>query len=178
LIDALVGRYRLPIGLGMELRRQGNKLTIQADGEPEFEMEYDSAGEFYPFEFDAILQPRRKVDGTYTFTWYQLGGIHQAERVGATVPVAVRPAPAEAQLKEYEGNYSFSRTLGLRVYASGPKIMVQGTGQAPLEATPFKKDIFVTEPIGAEVAFERDVGGKVIALTVNQRGQVLRGERH
>ena len=178
LIDALVGRYRLPIGLDMELRRQGNKLTIQADGDPEFEMEYDSAGEFYSFEFDAILQPRRKVDGTYTFTWYQLGGIHQAERVGATVPVAVRPAPAEAQLKEYEGNYSFSRTLGLRVYASGPKIMAQGTGQAPLEAAPFNKDIFVTEPIGAEVAFERDAGGKVIALTLNTRGQVLRGERH
>jgi len=161
----------------MELRRQGNKLTIQADGDPEFEMEYDSAGEFYPFEFDAILQPRRKVDGTYTFTWYQLGGIHQAERIGATVPAAVRPAPAEAQLKEYEGNYSFSRTLGLRVYASGPKIMVQGTGQAPLEAAPFNKDIFVTEPIGAEIAFERDAGGgKVIALTLYTRGQVVRGE--
>jgi serine-type D-Ala-D-Ala carboxypeptidase/endopeptidase len=177
LIDALVGRYRLRTGLGIKLRRRGNKLTIQFDGEPEFEMEYDSAGEFYPFEFDAILQPRRKVDGTYTFTWYVLGGTHQAERVGATVPVAVRPAPAEAQLKEYEGNYSFSPTLGLRVYASGAKIMVQSTGQAPLEATPFKKDIFVTEPIGAEVAFERDAGGKVIALMLNQRGQILRGER-
>ena len=186
LIDALVGRYRLRTGTGpnpashrsLELRRQGNKLTIQFDGEPEFEMECDSAGEFYPFEVDAILQPRRKVEGTYTFTWHALGGSQQAERVGATVPVAARPAPAEAQLKEYEGNYSFSRTLGLRVYASGPKIMVQGTGQAPQEVTPFNKDIFVTEPIGAEVAFERDAGGKVIALTLNPRGQVLRGERH
>jgi CubicO group peptidase (beta-lactamase class C family) len=186
LIDALVGRYRLRTGTGpnpashrsSKLRRQGNKLTIQFDGEPEFEMEYDSAGEFYPFEFDAILQPRRKVDGTYTFTWHALGGSQQAERVGATVPVAVRPAPAEAQLKEYEGNYSFSRTLGLRVYALGPKLMVQGTGQAPLEAAPFNKDIFVTEPLGAEVAFERDAGGRVIALTLNTRGQVLRGERH
>jgi CubicO group peptidase (beta-lactamase class C family) len=177
LIDALAGRYRLPIGLGVELRRQGDKLTVQTDGEPEFEMEYDSAGEFYSLEFDGILQPRRKVDGTYTFTWYLLGGIQQAERIGATVPVAVRSAPTEAQLNEYEGNYSFSRTFGLRVYASGPKLMVQGTGQAPLEATPFKKDIFVTEPIGAEVAFERDAGGKVIALTLNQRGQILRGER-
>lgn len=46
------------------------------------------------------------------------------------------------------------------------------------EAAPFNKDIFVIEPIGAEVAFERDAGGKVIALTDRQRGQVLRGERH
>jgi serine-type D-Ala-D-Ala carboxypeptidase/endopeptidase len=178
LIDVLVGRYRLPNGLGMELRRQGNKLTIQADAEPELEMEYDSAGEFYLLEFDAILQPRRKVEGAYTFTWYQLGGICQAERVGATVPVAVRPATAEAQLKEYEANYSFSRKHGLRVYASGPKIIVQATDQAPLEAARFNKDTFVTEPLGAEVAFERDASGKVIALTLNQRGQVLRGERN
>jgi hypothetical protein len=26
--------------------------------------------------------------------------------------------------------------------------MVQGTGQAPLEAAPFNKDIFVNEPLG------------------------------
>jgi serine-type D-Ala-D-Ala carboxypeptidase/endopeptidase len=178
LIDALVGRYLLPFGLSMELRRKGSKLTIQADGDPEFEMEYDSAGEFYPSEFDAVLQPRRRVDGSYTFTWFQLGGIHQAKRVGTAAPVAVRLEPTEVQLREYEGNYSFSRTLGLRVYALGSKIMVQGTGQAPLEAGPFDKDIFVIEPIGAEVTFERDNSGKVIALMLNQRGQVLRGERH
>lgn len=177
LVDALAGRYRLRSGLGMELRRKGNKLAIQADGQPEFEMEYDSAGEFYPIEFDAVLRPRRKIDGTYTFTWFQLGGIQQAERVGAVAPVAVRLEPTEAQLREYEGNYSFSRTLALRVYALGPKMMVQGTGQPPLEAAPFGKDIFVTEPIGAEFTFERDASGKVIALMLNQRGQVLRGER-
>src|SRR5215467_9016146 len=54
------------------------------------------------------------------------------ERVAATVPVAVRPAPAEAQLKEYEGNYSFSRTLGLRVYALGSQN--HGPGYRPSAA--------------------------------------------
>ena len=178
LIDALAGRYRLPMGLDMELRRRGDKLTIQTDGEPELEMEYDSAGEFYPLEFDAILQPRPKVDGTFTFTWYQLGGIHPAGRIGATAPKAIHPAPSEAQIKELDGNYAFSRTLALRVCASGPKIFVRGTGQAPVEATRFGEDTFVTEPLGAEITFERDSGGKVIALILNQRGQILRGERH
>jgi hypothetical protein len=40
-----------------------------------------------------------------------------------------------------------------------------------MESAPFNKDIFV--PIGAEVAFERDGSGKVIALTDSQRGQLL-----
>lgn len=107
LIDALVGRYRLRSGLGIELRRKGNKLTIQADGQPEFEMEYDSAGEFFTLELDAVLRPRRKVDGPYTFTWFQLGGIQQAERVDTTAPAAARPTPAKAHLKELRATIPF-----------------------------------------------------------------------
>src|SRR5258708_4389560 len=51
-IDALVGRYRLPIGLGMELRRQGPRLTIQADGERGFERETATAGAVCPLHTD------------------------------------------------------------------------------------------------------------------------------
>jgi serine-type D-Ala-D-Ala carboxypeptidase/endopeptidase len=85
LIDALVGRYRLQIGLGVELRRKGDALTAQADGQPEFEMGYDSAGDFYALESgaaDALLRPKRKADGTYTFTLFQLGAAVEAEPLG------------------------------------------------------------------------------------------------
>jgi D-alanyl-D-alanine-carboxypeptidase/D-alanyl-D-alanine-endopeptidase len=81
LIDALVGRYRLRGGLGLELRRKGDTLTIQADGQPEFEMGYDSAGDFYPLRFDAVLRPKRNAGGEYTFTWFQLGDALEAERL-------------------------------------------------------------------------------------------------
>jgi serine-type D-Ala-D-Ala carboxypeptidase/endopeptidase len=54
LIDALVGRYRLRSGLGLDLRHKGSALTIQADGQPEFEMGYDNMGDFYPLKFDAL----------------------------------------------------------------------------------------------------------------------------
>ena len=84
LIDALAGQYRLHNGLGMELRHKGNALTIQADAQPEFEMGYDSAGDFYPLQFDALLRPKRKADGTYAFTWFQGGGALEAERTRHT----------------------------------------------------------------------------------------------
>ena len=80
LIDALVGKYRLQGGLGIDLRRRDSGLTIQADGQPEFEMGYDSAGDFYPLKFDALLRPKRNADGTYSFTWFQLGGVQEAVR--------------------------------------------------------------------------------------------------
>jgi D-alanyl-D-alanine-carboxypeptidase/D-alanyl-D-alanine-endopeptidase len=81
LLNALTGRYRMSFGLGMDVRRKGNVLTIQADGQPEFEMAYDSAGDFYPLKFDALMKPKLQGDGTYAFSWHQLGGVHQAERV-------------------------------------------------------------------------------------------------
>jgi CubicO group peptidase (beta-lactamase class C family) len=178
LIDALAGRYRLQNGLGMELRRKDNALTIQADAQPEFEMGYDSAGDFYPLKFDALLRPKRKSDGTYTFAWFQLGGVLQAERIGTPAPVVAKWTPTEAQLKEYEGNYPLTLTLALRVFSTGPKLLAQGTNQGPFELAAVEKDIFVAESVGAEIDFERDADGKVMALTLKQRGQVLRGERH
>jgi D-alanyl-D-alanine-carboxypeptidase/D-alanyl-D-alanine-endopeptidase len=178
LIDALVGRYRLQGGLGIDLRHKGDALTAQADGQPEFEMGYDSAGDFYPLQFDALLRPKRKADGTYTFTLFQGGGVAEAERIGAPAPVAGKWAPTEAQLKEYDGNYPLAPTFSLRVFATGAKLFVQGTNQRPLEVASVDKDTFVAESVGAEIDFERDTTGKVIGLTLKQRGQVLRGERH
>jgi serine-type D-Ala-D-Ala carboxypeptidase/endopeptidase len=187
LIDALVGRYRLQTGLGMELRHKGpvqasdasfDVLTIQADGQREFEMGYDSVGDFYPLRFDALLRPKRKADGTYTFTWFQLGAVLEAERIGAPAPVTGKWAPTEAELKEYDGSYPLVPTFALRVFSTGAKLFVQGTNQGPLEVESVDKDIFVAERVGAEIDFERDANGKVIALTLKQRGQVLRGERH
>ncbi len=178
LIDALVGRYRLQGGLGMDLRHKGDALTIQADGQPEFEMGYDSAGDFYPLQFDAVLRPKRKADGTYTFTLFQGGGAFEAERIGAPAAVAAKWTPTEAELKEYDGNYPLSPAIALRVFSTGAKLFVQGSRGGPREVASVDKDIFVAEGVGAEFDFERDADGKVIALTLKQGGQVFRGERH
>jgi D-alanyl-D-alanine-carboxypeptidase/D-alanyl-D-alanine-endopeptidase len=178
LIDALVGRYRLQSGLAMELRRKGNTLTIQAAGQREFEMGYDSAGDFYPLQFDALLRPKRKAGGAYAFTWFQDGGALEAERVGAPAPVAGKWTPTEAQLKDCEGNYPLAPTFALRVFTSGGKLFIQGTNQGPIEVVPVEKDVFVAESVGAEIDFWLDADGKVSALTLKQGGQVLRGERH
>jgi hypothetical protein len=171
----------------MDLRHKGpvqtsdapfDVLTIQADGQGEFEMGYDSAGDFYPLQFDAVLRPKRKADGTYIFTWFQLGAALEAERISTPAPVVAKWAPTEAQLKEYDGNYPLAPTFALRVFSTDAKLFVQGTNQGPLEVASVDKDIFVAERVGAEIDFERDPNGKVIALTLKQGGQVLRGERH
>jgi serine-type D-Ala-D-Ala carboxypeptidase/endopeptidase len=113
LIDALVGRYRLQGGLEGDLRHKGDALTLQADGQPEFEMGYDSVGDFYPLQFDALLRPKRKADGTYTFTLFQGGAALEAERISAAPPMASKWTPTEAELKEYDGDYPLAPSFAL-----------------------------------------------------------------
>lgn len=90
LLEALRGRYRLQNGMTMVLRRKGTVLTIQADRQPVFAMGHDSAGDFYPLAFDALLRPRRLADGTFAFTWFQGGGALGAKRTGPPAPVPDR----------------------------------------------------------------------------------------
>jgi CubicO group peptidase (beta-lactamase class C family) len=175
LLDALVGRYRLDGGLGMVLRRRGLALTIQADAQPEYEMGYDSVGDFYALAFDALLRPLRRADGSYTFTWHQGGGIVKAERLDAAPKAAPAYQPTAEGLKAYEGDYPLTPGFGLKVFVEGTQLYVQGTGQGPLEVLPVAKDVFVADSVGAEITFERDAGGKVVALVLKQGGQTLRG---
>lgn len=176
LLDALVGRHRLETGLAIVLRRKGDALAIQADGQPEFAMGYDSAGDFYALEFDALIRPVRKADGSYTFTLHQGGGgIYKAERVDAAPAARPTLRLTAAELKAYEGDYPLTPTFSLKVFAEGTRLYVQGTGQGPIEIVPVAKDVFVNEAVGAEISFERDAGGKVVALVLKQAGQTLRG---
>ncbi|HRQ65832.1 MAG TPA: serine hydrolase domain-containing protein [Xanthomonadaceae bacterium] len=82
LLDHLVGRYELAGGLGVTLTRESDALVIQATGQPAFKMGYDSAGDFFPLVFDALLKPRRGVDG-WTFDWMQGGAVIPATRLDA-----------------------------------------------------------------------------------------------
>ncbi len=155
LIDALVGKYRLQNGLGIELRHKNSRLTIQADGQPEFDMGYDSAGDFYPLSFDAVLRPKRKANGNYAFTWFQGGGALDAERTDAPM-TASKWTPSEPQLNDYAGLYPLTPKFGLRIFASGADLFVQGTNQRALKLAPVEPDVFVAESVGAEVDFARE----------------------
>tara|TARA_R110002020_G_scaffold13691_16_gene49073 strand:+ start:251 stop:1627 length:1377 start_codon:yes stop_codon:yes gene_type:complete len=83
LVDALVGDYELQGGMKLTLRRKGEALEIQAQGQPAFEMGHDSAGDFYPLAFDALLKPVKQPDGSQSFVWIQGGGAMPARRIGA-----------------------------------------------------------------------------------------------
>ena len=175
LLDALVGEYTVQ-GMKMTLSRRQDALVIQAEGQPEFEMGFDDAGDFYPLAFDALLKPQRAADGSQGFTWFQGGAAIAAVRRDAATRAAF-PAPDASQLQAYAGDYPLMPQFSLNIKESEGRLYVQGTGQPALEATAVAPDVFRIDRVGAELHFERDEAGRVIAVALHQGGQVLRGER-
>ncbi|MBW8367411.1 MAG: serine hydrolase [Arenimonas sp.] len=176
LIDALVGEYTLQGGMAMALSRDGDALAIQATGQPRFRMGYDDAGDFYPLDFDALLKPQRKADGSHGFTWLQMGGAAAAVRTGGGTKPAL-PMPAPDQLARYAGDYPLMPGFVLKVFVKDSALHIQGTGQPALPTTVVAADVFAVDQVGAEFRFERDEAGEVSAVTLLQGGQTLRGEK-
>jgi len=179
LLAALVGAYQLDGGMRMQLSEKDGALVIQASGQPAFVMGYDDAGDFYPLQFDALLSPRRSGQGGYGFVWSQAGAVVSAKRVAdkRASPAPAYPKLSAEQALEFVGSYPLMPGFALDVIADDATLYVQGTGQQRIEVVAVARDVVLAESVGAEISFERDESGRVIALVLRQGGQTLRGVR-
>jgi serine-type D-Ala-D-Ala carboxypeptidase/endopeptidase len=81
LLDQLTGEYQPTPGPPMRISREGQRLFIQAGGQDKFELGYDSAGDFYPLAFDALLRPEKLADGQFKLVWFQGGAAVPLQKV-------------------------------------------------------------------------------------------------
>lgn len=174
LLAALVGDYELASGLGMRLRTDVDGLQIQASGQSAFRMGYDSAGDFYPVQFDAVLRPQQQPDGSYAFVWLQGGGAIPAQRIVIEADVAEL---SREQLAAYKGTYSLMPGLNLKVFVRRSSLYAQASGQSSFRLTARATDRFVALEHGIDMQFERDSAGRVSKLQYRQNGRSFEAER-
>jgi serine-type D-Ala-D-Ala carboxypeptidase/endopeptidase len=91
LLAALLGEYDVVPGMKLTVSREENKLFIQATGQPRFEMGYDSEGDFFPLEFDAILRPKKRAEGGYSLLLLQGGGAIPLKKIEAKTATSATP---------------------------------------------------------------------------------------
>jgi serine-type D-Ala-D-Ala carboxypeptidase/endopeptidase len=179
LLAALPGRYHFDEwDLGARLFVRAGKLYIHADGQDEFELGYDSHGDFFPLAFNAQMAPRRTRAGL-TVEWTQGGGSVIATRldVDGKALASKPPKPPAIRADDYRGRYPMAPGMILEITGRAGRLFVQGTGQPRLELFPVAKDLFIADVAGSEVTFERDVGGRVQAVRVLHAGYRFRGSR-
>jgi hypothetical protein len=93
------------------------------------------------------------------------------------------PAPAmtgvvpAANLEDYVGRFPLAPTFVMSVTTDRGQLFVQATGQSQLSLLPVAADRFKVKEVDAEVSFERDAAGKVVALVLRQNGFDQRAKR-
>lgn len=171
--QALAGDYALG-AMTLTIRDADGRLTVQAPGQPAFELRRDSRGDFYPLGLPALLRPEPPAPGqpVARFTWHQLGGVTPARRVGL---VEAPPSISNPAWRDWAGEFELAPQFSLKVFERDGQLMVQGSGQPAIVATVAGTDRIEVPAVGAVVAFERDAGGRVVAAVLKQGGQSLRG---
>ncbi len=172
LLKAIVGNYDLMPGMKMALTEKDGKLFTQASGQAKFEMGYDSAGDFYPLEFDATIRPKKKSDGSYALLFLQSGGAFPLKKIDpAAAAKAAAEKPSAEQLQAYVGVYELAPGFELKVFAENNSLKAQATGQGAFEVEAKAKDQFTADAYGIEIQFQRDDKSAVNSLLLLQGGR-------
>ncbi|MGH8108066.1 MAG: serine hydrolase [Arenimonas sp.] len=169
LLKAIVGNYDLMPGMKMALTEKDGKLFTQASGQQKFEMGYDSAGDFYPLEFDATIRTQKKSDGSYALLFLQSGGAFPLKKIDDTKPAVEKPTTE--QLQAYVGVYELAPGFELKVFIENDSLMAQATGQGAFGIDAKDKDSFEADAYGIEIHFERDADNSVKSLQLLQGGR-------
>ncbi|MBB4842698.1 CubicO group peptidase (beta-lactamase class C family) [Paucibacter oligotrophus] len=174
LLEALVGDYSLG-GLATRLWLQDGRLRMQAQGQSAFELHYDSRGDFYPQDFNALLTPVLQDGRVTEALWRQGGGAAPMQRKTAEGAMAQAIKPA---WRDYLGSYVLMPHFKLRVFQDTAGLLkVQATGQNAVAAELTGPDKMEIKIVAAVLEFKRDEAGQVRSLVLDQNGQRLEGQR-
>lgn len=176
LLDALVGDYVLEGGLPMTLRKKGRRLSAQAAGQPEFELGYDSRGDFYPLAFDAALRPE-KLSAGYRFIWLQGGGAQVAKRVVPGGEKIAAVVISDKELQRYIGTYNLAPNFDIKFFMEAGKFYAQATNQPKFLMTAVGGTKFILEAIPAEIEFLSSDGVAIDSLELTQHGRKTKARR-
>jgi D-alanyl-D-alanine-carboxypeptidase/D-alanyl-D-alanine-endopeptidase len=103
-----------------------------------------------------------------------------SESIGFELLGTKPPAPKIQFVREatsYVGRYPLSPAFAIDITETNGVLRGQATGQPPFGMRELGKDRFAIDGVPAEITFERDSGGGILALVLHQNGQDMRGPR-
>lgn len=132
---------------------------------------YDSLGEAYlaDNQKDLALVSYKKAVELDPKNAAAVQAVNRIEGKTAKVDAAVYDS--------YAGDYELAPDFVLTVSRDADKLMGQATGQSKLELEPVSETQFVVPSIDGSVSFEKNAAGKVVGLTLIQRGRAVKAKK-
>ncbi len=178
LLKSLVGEYQFGAevnNMRLTLSQRDSKLIANVSGQAPQALRYDSAGDLFFEDVDAVIRPNKRSDGSYSLQLLQGGAVAVARRADAAASTILSLTPG--QLQAYVGRYRISANFALDIAVSAGQLTGQATGQGVFLLEPIRKDVFAAEQFGIEIVFKRDTHGKVLSLDLYQGGRTTSAQR-
>jgi D-alanyl-D-alanine-carboxypeptidase/D-alanyl-D-alanine-endopeptidase len=153
-------------------------LLVQATGQGPIPIFPSAPNEFFAKAVRASASFTRDPNGVVTGLVLHQNGDHTALKLSAS---EIPPEPQEIALDattsgDYAGKYQFNFGV-LDVVLKSDHLEAQLTGQPAHPIFASGKDKFFYKVVDAQLDFERDGGGKVVAVVLHQNGRDLRAPR-
>lgn len=125
--------------------------------------------------FSKVAQ--RSSKGTLVLTSKSGHFIHstEPELVVWAIQRVLSSAATSPELERLVGEYVLAPKFSLTITRDGDKIFGQATGQPAFQLQAESATKFSLKLVAAEIEFEVDAGGKVVALVLRQAGRTTRG---
>ncbi len=170
-LETYVGQYELAPGFVLTIRKEGERLTGQATGQPAVRLLARSETEFTINGVEASLTFVKSQNGKVSHLVLHQNGDHEASKISDTVPktrVAVQ-VPSKA-LEACVGQYELGPGQILTVRRDGEKLRAQLTGQPSFQIFPETETNFFYKVVDAQITFVRGADNKVGKLILHQNG--------
>jgi serine-type D-Ala-D-Ala carboxypeptidase/endopeptidase len=156
----------------------GDALLAQATGQGAVPIFPSAPNEFFARIAGISLSFTRGPNGMVDGLVLHQNGDHRAPRLSAA---ELPPEPKEitldaAVLGDYVGRYHFDFGM-FDVMLKREALEVHLTGQPPLPVFASAKDKFFYKAVDAQLDFQRDAGGKIVAVVLHQNGRDMRAQR-
>ena len=190
--DEYVGSYQRKMRNMLKVFRTGDQLYAQASGQTPFPIYASARDEFYARVADINLGFQRDGNHKISALVFHQGGDTVLPRLsdkdapaaaamhdGHGNMVSGRRAIAldSATLASYLGHYQLAPKTIFTITLKDGQMLVQLTGQDALPIYASARDKFFLKVVDAQIDFERDTRGHVVALILHQNGFDQRARR-
>ena len=172
-LDAYAGTYKIAGSFVLVVSRVDDRLYARATGQDAFPLFASAPDEFFARIGGISISFTRDAKGAVAGLVLHQNGDHIAPKM--TVPPAV--TLDAATLSGYVGKYQLVPGAVLDITLVDGELRAQLTGQPVLPIFASAKDKFFCRMVDAQIDFERDAGGAIVALTLHQNGRDLRAPR-
>jgi serine-type D-Ala-D-Ala carboxypeptidase/endopeptidase len=179
MLDDYVGTYKLADKFLLKTFRVNDVLFVQATGQVAIPVFPSTPTEFFNKIVGFSISFTRDLNGVVSGLVLHQNGDHAAPKLSAS---ELPPEPKEieldaAALSDYIGKYQLNSGAVVDFALKGDHLETQITGQPAFQVYASAKDKFFLKIVDAQLDFERDAGGKVVAVVLHQNGRDIRAPR-